>query len=79
LQFAVRSSQDKWLSLKIYNAQGQEVATVLDGRWPGGQVVRWDASGLPAGIYFYRLLVGGQQPVPKRSEGSAVSGKVVKY
>jgi hypothetical protein len=45
----------EWEILKVYNSQGQEVATVLDGRWPGDQVVRWDATGLPAGIYYYRL------------------------
>jgi hypothetical protein len=44
----------EWEILKVYNAQGQEVATVLDGKWSGDQVVRWDAGALPAGIYFYR-------------------------
>jgi hypothetical protein len=61
----------RWVSLKVYNVQGQEVATVLDGRWSSGQVVRWDASALPAGIYFYRFVVSGQR--------SAVNGKIMKY
>jgi hypothetical protein len=56
--------------MKIYNVQGQEVATVLDGRWPGDQVVRWDAGGLPAGIYFYRLTTKDQRPT---------TGKIMKY
>jgi len=56
--------------LKVYNAQGQEVATVLDGRWPGDQVVRWDASGLPAGVYYYRLQAADSRPL---------TGKIVKY
>ena len=61
----------QWTILKVYNARGQEVATVLDGLWPGDQVVRWDATSLSAGIYHYRLEVGGQR--------SAVGGKIVKY
>jgi len=61
----------RWISLKIYDLQGREVALMIDGMWSGGQVVRWDASGLPAGVYFYRLTVGGQR--------SAVSGKLVKF
>jgi hypothetical protein len=46
--------------LKVYNAQGQEVATILDGPWPGDQVVSWDATGLPDGIYYYRLQAGNE-------------------
>jgi len=57
--------------LKVYNAQGQEVATVLDGPWPGDQVVRWDASTMPAGIYFYQLRAKGV--------GQVGAGKIVKY
>jgi hypothetical protein len=46
----------RWVSLKIYNAQGQEVAVVLDQELPAGEhMVRWDSEGMPAGIYFYRL------------------------
>jgi len=71
IEFRVSSIGHQYVSLKIYDVHGREVATVLDGRWPGGQVVRWDASGLPAGVYFYRFAVGGQR--------SAVGGKIVKY
>ncbi len=60
----------RWGSLKVYNAQGQEVATVLDGKWPGDQVVRWDASNLPAGIYYYRLQTANCE---------LLTGKIVKY
>ena len=48
------------MSLKVYDVHGREVAVVLDGRWYGGEVVRWDATGLPAGIYFVRLQVGSE-------------------
>jgi hypothetical protein len=70
-QFIVRSSQEGQLTLKIYDIEGREVAVVLDEVMPAGeQTVEFDLSGLPAGIYFYRLSVGGQR--------SAVSGKIVK-
>jgi hypothetical protein len=77
-QFTVYNLQS--IILKVYNAQGQEVATVLDGTWsgdqvagwPGGQVVRWNATSLPAGVYYYRLsTVNCQLPT--------ASGKIVKY
>ena len=58
------------VSMKIYNAQGREVATVLDGRVSGDQVVRWDATALPAGVYYYRLMTDDQR---------LTTGKIVKY
>jgi photosystem II stability/assembly factor-like uncharacterized protein len=61
-----------WLSLKIYDVTGKEVAVVLDGRWPGDQVVRWDAGALPAGVYYYRLTTNDQRL-------TTTSGKIVKY
>jgi photosystem II stability/assembly factor-like uncharacterized protein len=69
IEFRVSGIGFQSVSLKIYDLQGREVATVVDGKWPGDQVVRWDADGLPAGIYFYRLEVGGQQ--------SVVGGKIL--
>jgi hypothetical protein len=54
LQFTLYNLQS--INLKIYNAQGQEVAVVLNEKLTAGEhTVRWDAEGLPAGIYFYRL------------------------
>jgi hypothetical protein len=68
--------------LKVYNAQGQEVATVLDAEMAAGEhTVSWDATALPAGIYYYRLTI-----LRTASSGPAancqlptVSGKIVKY
>ena len=60
-QFAVRSSQDQYVTLKIYDIQGREVATLMDEKLPAGEhIVQFDASGLPAGIYFFRLTANGQ-------------------
>ena len=59
------------VSLKIYDIHGQEVAEVVNEQMQAGEnVVRLDASWLPAGVYFYRLAVGNQR--------SAVNGKLVK-
>jgi hypothetical protein len=47
------------VKLSIYNLLGQEVATLVNGEQePGRYNVKFDASGLPSGIYFYRLEAG---------------------
>jgi len=62
----------RWVSLKIYNAQGQEFAFLLDQELPAGEhSVRWDATALPAGIYYYQLRAEGV--------GQVSAGKLVKY
>jgi len=60
------------VSLKLFDVRGREVGTMLEERLPAGEhTVQFDASELPAGIYFYQLTVSGQR--------SAVSGKIVKF
>jgi len=46
------------VSLIVYNALGQEVARLVDGSslHAGKYAVGFDASGLPSGIYLYRLV-----------------------
>jgi hypothetical protein len=71
IEFRVSSIEFQWVSLKIYNAQGQEVAVVVDKKMTSGEhTVQWDASALPAGIYCYRLLTADRRPL---------TGKIVKY
>jgi Secretion system C-terminal sorting domain len=47
------------ISLKVYNILGQEVARIFDHEYTEEihQVVDFDASALPSGVYFYRLIV----------------------
>jgi enterochelin esterase family protein len=44
------------ISLKVYDLLGREVATLMEGfETAGSHEIHWDASGLPGGVYFYRL------------------------
>jgi hypothetical protein len=48
------------VSLKVYNALGQEVATLFDGAQRAGKyTVTFDGTGVAGGIYFYRLQADG--------------------
>jgi hypothetical protein len=47
------------VSLKIYDLLGSEVATLVDDNQGAGRhEVLFDATGLPSGVYFYRLKAG---------------------
>ncbi|MBI5475034.1 MAG: T9SS type A sorting domain-containing protein [Ignavibacteriae bacterium] len=44
------------VALTVYDMLGREVATLVNEAKPAGEYsVQWDASGLPSGVYFYRL------------------------
>jgi photosystem II stability/assembly factor-like uncharacterized protein len=48
-----------FVSLKVFNVLGREVSILIEKELPAGSYVqRWDAEGLPSGIYFYRLHAG---------------------
>ncbi len=48
------------ISLVVLNALGEEVAELASGRFgAGSHQVRWDAGGLPSGVYYYQLRGSG--------------------
>jgi hypothetical protein len=57
IEFRVSSSE--FVSLKVLDVLGREVATLVnEPRQPGTYSVRWNAAGAPSGVYFYRLQAG---------------------
>jgi len=50
-----RASQ---VTVKVFTPLGEEIATLVNQKLPAGRhEARWDASGWPSGVYFYRLRV----------------------
>jgi endo-1,4-beta-xylanase len=48
-----------FVSLKVYDMVGREVASLLSGEMPaGGYSTEWNALNVPSGTYFYRLQAG---------------------
>ena len=48
------------VSLTVYNLIGEEIIKLISGNKQAGyHTVKWNASNVPSGIYFYRLQAGG--------------------
>ena len=55
-----RGDEGGFVTLKIYDSLGKEVQTLVNRQQsPGSYKVKFDASGLPSGIYFYTLKTNG--------------------
>ena len=51
--------KEERVTLKVYNALGQEVAALIDGSMVAGRhTAQFDASHLAGGVYFYRITAG---------------------
>ena len=58
-QISYTISSAEFVSLRVYDLLGREVATLVTGRQPAGtHQVRFEAGNLPGGVYFYRLEAG---------------------
>ena len=55
-----------FVSLKIFNALGTEVSSLVSEELPAGSYAqKWNAEGFQSGVYFYRLQVG-TSPITKK-------------
>ncbi|MFZ5433471.1 MAG: T9SS type A sorting domain-containing protein [Calditrichota bacterium] len=53
-------------SLKVYDAIGRHVATLVNGQLSAGEhAVTFNAENLPSGLYFYKLTAGGSSVTKK--------------
>ena len=58
--------QKGYVSLKVYDLLGREVATLFDGiQSPGEHSARFDGANRASGVYFYRLKEGATEATKK--------------
>jgi hypothetical protein len=59
IQFSLHRSG--FVTLKVYNALGEQVATIVDEELPAGDhAVKWTPGNLATGTYYYSLIAHGQ-------------------
>jgi uncharacterized delta-60 repeat protein len=64
IQYAISSTQ--FVTLKVYDLLGREIATLVDEEKPVGTYeLNWNAINLPSGVYFYQLQAGEYSSVKK--------------
>ena len=52
-------AHDANVTLTIFDILGQEIQTLVSGHFAqGSHTINWDASGLPSGVYIYRIQAG---------------------
>jgi hypothetical protein len=57
--FEFQVSSYELVTLRVSDLLGREVATLVNvAKSPGSYIVRWNAGGLPSGVYFYQLRAG---------------------
>jgi photosystem II stability/assembly factor-like uncharacterized protein len=64
--FKLQIASLEFVSLKVYDILGREVATLLEEiKQPGLYEVIWDASGFASGVYYYKLSAGNFSEMKK--------------
>jgi hypothetical protein len=59
-------AQRSFVTIKVFDVLGREVQTVVHEELEAGpHAVVWDASGMPSGVYFYRLYTRNHTAVKK--------------
>jgi hypothetical protein len=57
--FSEKGERGGFVSLKVYDMLGREVATLVNEEKPaGGYQIQWNAASMASGVYFYRLQAG---------------------
>lgn len=57
---------ERWVRAQVVDLQGRQVGSIQDGLMPAGRHrIRWDTSGVKAGIYFLRLEAGPLRTVAR--------------
>jgi hypothetical protein len=61
-----RQANSEFITLKVYNLLGQEIATLLSASLVSGSYTyEWNASGLASGVYLYKLEAGAYVEIRK--------------
>lgn len=64
IEYSVPSNS--FVSLKVYDIQGREVATVINKQQDAGSyITTWNASNVSSGVYFYKLTAGSYTQTKK--------------
>ncbi len=65
-QISYSIARSGFVTLKVYNVLGQEVATLFSGNQkPGSYIANFDAARFSSGVYLYKLQAGNQLLVKK--------------
>ncbi|MGB2867437.1 MAG: DUF5123 domain-containing protein [Bacteroidota bacterium] len=65
-QFRYQVAEEAFVSIRIFNLLGMEVASLVNAmRQPGNYVELWNGSRLCSGVYFYRMQAGSFEATKK--------------
>ena len=77
IEFSIPAGKQSIVQLKIYDAAGNEVATLVnDYLLPGTYRTQWNATGYASGVYFYKLSIHSSAR-SERSDSYTTTKKMV--